>query len=68
MQTSFEKSIHRKLLVPILVIVVPFLLLVSMLDSNISKTTVIGLIIGLVVCQWLVGLWSIQHHLQSRLA
>jgi methyl-accepting chemotaxis protein len=21
-----------------------------------------------VVCQWLVGLWSIQHHLQSRLA
>ena len=61
MQTSFEKSIHRKLLAPIITIVVPFILLVSMLDSNVSKTTVIGLLIGLVVTQWLVGLWSIQH-------
>ena len=68
MQTSFEKSIHRKLLAPIITIVVPFILLVSMLDSNVSKTTVIGLLIGLVVTQWLVGLWSIQHYLQSRLA
>jgi len=68
MQTSFEKSIHRKLLAPILIIFIPLLILISLLDANISKTTVIGLIIGLAVCQWLLGLWSIQHYLQSRLA
>ncbi|UJF21395.1 methyl-accepting chemotaxis protein [Shewanella sp. OMA3-2] len=68
MKTTFQKSIHRKLLVPILLTFVPFLVIVSFLDNDMTKASVFGLLIGLLLCQLAIGLWSMDHYLQVRLA
>jgi methyl-accepting chemotaxis protein len=68
MNTTFQKSIHRKLLAPILLTIVPFLIIISFLDAEITKTTILSLLIGLLVCQLAIGLWSMEYYLQARLA